>query len=433
MALLVIAACGGPRARGSEVSARGSAEPPRAPDGSPLHLPHVPHDTTTPPNLFDAPERLSARLLVKGARAFAITPDGAWVVYTGTDGISAIRPDGSGKRVLRRAPPGIAPAQFRISADSKTVVFATADHDQLPQGHAYAVAIDGGQPIQLTAEEDHVSGMEITPDGKWVAITRMGRAPVTLAPIGGGAERPFLDDHPLGMTYLMTTDGRVVYRGTRPQIRDLLGGTSRDLAPNVPEAHPFGLIDGAAVVTAGDRVWVAPLDGSNAVRIDPAYTVPPFAISNGRGFVFRAGRKGYVYVDAKTRAPRMLNRPLVEPEDVLFLDSTRTAALYDLVSKLDFPGRRHEIRMSALDGTSDRALAYAKDALHVTVRGASDRRAVVHVTTDDRKIAVFSIAIDTGTITRLTPMWPEPSGDFVVGDKHALVDVQGALYIIDLP
>ena len=81
-----------------------------------------------PPNLVDAPEQLSARLLAKGVDpgAYTFTPDGTWVVYASkTDGMIAIRPDGSGKRVVFKPSVGwIAPARFLAVGHQHDQLFA---------------------------------------------------------------------------------------------------------------------------------------------------------------------------------------------------------------------------------------------------------------------------------------------------------------------
>lgn len=426
-AILLLAACGSSPHAPSPSPSSGSAVAP----------PPAAHDKTTPPNLFDAPETLSARSLAKGAEAaaYAFTPDGAWVVYASkTDGMVALRPDGSNKRVLFKPKVGwIAPAQFQVSANGKHVVFATADSEQVPSGHVYAAAIDGSaRPVQLTTDANHYNLMRITPEGAWVAFTTM-QGEAALAPIAGGKPRPLVAAHPLATQFELLPDNRVVYRGEKHvQIRDLLGGKPRDLAPNVTEAVLGAIIDGAVVVYVDQDIYIAPLDGSKAIKIAPPFRVPPHAIAGGRGFVF-ATNTDEMYVDAKTHAVRRLTRPVVEPEAVFFNDATRDTAFYAVANTLSFPGRRYELRVTALDGSfPDRAYAMVH-ANNVDVRPSGDRRVVVHVRTDERKMAVFSIALDTGRMARLTPLWPESYGELVVSGKHALLDANGELFIIDLP
>lgn len=414
------------------------------------------YDPSAPPNLLAAPAKLTARVLAHDIYGdFAFTPDGAWIVYLShAEGLVAVRPDGKGKRLLsgkstrvqiahdRRSPSREdpddrtrehgdpqAPGYFRFSRDSKTIVYGTY------AGQVYSVSISGGTPIQLTASAQQIGSVEITPDGRWVAISPVGGS-VTLVPIRGGTPRAFLDAHPLGMMFEITSDGRVVFRGPRHvHIRDLLGGTPRDLTPGLPRTDLYKVIDGAAVVAADRVVYVASLDGSGLVRMDAPVSWPPHAVANGRSFAYHDPQYNLLYVDARTKQPRIVNRPLTGAEQVSpFYASTRTALVYNIISSVKArTGRRNELRVAALDGSFERGLAFVPASSTVVLKTThDDRRAVVHVKTDAETMAVFSVALDTGKLQRLTPMWPGWSS-FAVGARHAIVGVGSDLYVMDVP
>ena len=85
-----------------------------------------------------------------------------------------------------------------FSPDGKTIAFIS-DRGGVPQ--VWAVSREGGEPRQITRLEDQVSGLDWSPDGKWLAFS--------VAPGGGLNEQIYLVSPEGGEPKLITAGGQV--------------------------------------------------------------------------------------------------------------------------------------------------------------------------------------------------------------------------------
>lgn len=94
------------------------------------------------------------------------SPDGNWIAFTGTGGLSVVRPSGEGRRALG---PGGGPVGW--SADG-TTTYATRRTDGMRQ--LWSIAIDGGSSRQLTAlsgRRGQMGQYNHETDGRYVYFT----------------------------------------------------------------------------------------------------------------------------------------------------------------------------------------------------------------------------------------------------------------------
>ncbi|MEZ4585066.1 MAG: prolyl oligopeptidase family serine peptidase [Gemmatimonadales bacterium] len=117
-----------------------------------------------------------------GASAVTISPDGAWLLVSGSDG------SGRGFRLMRTDGTsrgdwiaGGAPSWF---PDSRRYAF-------LASGDLWVGSIDGGEAVRLTDDRDDERGPVVSPDGRAIAFysTRSGAQDIWMVPAGGGAPR----------------------------------------------------------------------------------------------------------------------------------------------------------------------------------------------------------------------------------------------------
>ncbi len=359
------------------------------------------------------------RFLARGVEQYGFLADGKRVVYVSkTEGLVAISPDGNDKRVLSTLPV----AHFTAGRD--VVVFSTTDK------RVFAVSAVGGRSIELAKECCESGGaMRITPDGTSVVLRRRG-APPNVVSIRGGTERPFLDvDDAL---YWFTADGRVVYQGAtrHAMIRDLLGGTPRDLTPALPRTEVYEIVDGTAFVTVENTPYLAPFVG-DPVRLpaEMRLAVPGIA-GRGRGFAFWDRQNNLLFVDAKSRRTYRVNRPLSGDEVAGSWASTKDAIVYTIQSS-PAGARDSELRLGLLDSQRDHALARIPNGDAIIQTTPDDRFAVVYAESGERR-ATFAISLADRRVVRVTPIDKRLVGYAKTGERHALVTRGGDLHIIDL-
>lgn len=105
----------------------------------------------------------------------AVDPQGAWAI------VASSRPDLRANRNVgqlwkvsladgsrRRLTGGVADASPQLTPDGRTVLFLRADADSRPQ--VWAMRVDGGEPVQATAEPGGVLEFTVSPEGDRIAF-----------------------------------------------------------------------------------------------------------------------------------------------------------------------------------------------------------------------------------------------------------------------
>ena len=268
-----------------------------------------------------------------------MSPDGEWLVYrvndVDNDELYAERLAG-GPRVLLSPPADSQIPIFRISPDSRHVVFTT--------GNLWSVPIEGGTPTRL--DDGSVFGFSFTPDSEFVAyksdeqyrvsaidgsVTR--DLDLTDSSICGCWTPPITSDGTIAIAYASAAAGEPAQLMALP----LDGSPRRTLAPPAPSGRRgsrFQLSsDDRHVVyhIAHDRkgerqLYSARLDGGGAVRLNRSLPengdVRDFAITpDGIHVVYRADqRRDNVFelwaVPTGGGSSVRLNRPLPTGGDV---------------------------------------------------------------------------------------------------------------------
>jgi dipeptidyl aminopeptidase/acylaminoacyl peptidase len=115
---------------------------------------------------------------LKRVSAPQIAPDGSMIVYTVTttdwkenryDTELWLWKKGGEPFQLTRNPEGSS-INARFTPDGKYVSFTS---DRGKKSQLFIIPVNGGEALQVTNEEDGVSGYEWSPDGKWLGITRL--------------------------------------------------------------------------------------------------------------------------------------------------------------------------------------------------------------------------------------------------------------------
>jgi tricorn protease len=138
------------------------------------------------------------------------SPDGKWIAFvsdkSGTDQVWMAHEDGTG---LKKLSEGDGEKQaIEWAPDSKALLYAGSDHK------LYRYDLEGGKSAVIASgEAGNIQGARFSPDGKWVAYSKLGRdlrPHVYVAPSTGGTERHvgnddllFSETHPV-----WTPDGK---------------------------------------------------------------------------------------------------------------------------------------------------------------------------------------------------------------------------------
>jgi Tol biopolymer transport system component len=395
------------------------------------------------PDLWQVRERRGKlrRIAHRSSMHYAFSPDSSQVVFlSSAEGMVAMRPDGKNKRILASGPPNIAappldadaldypdrrqihgtkrPAQplaplfFRFTPDARSVVYAAREAAGVG---LFVVPLSGGSPRRLAdAGSAEIGSMAITPDSRWVLLSRMAQG-VDVIPLDGKPiSRSLLGPHPLGMIYHITPDSRrVVYRGSQHvHSIDLDGTNDRDLTPGLDRTDSLFLVAGGVIVSE-DRASIryAALDGSGTRQLMPpglSYSWPPEPVAQGKGLAFHDTQFNLYHVDLSSGVYRRINRPLDPGEQASpFYESTSDAIVYAVIRGTDQRSRSYELYVADLKTSVSRLLAVADRIQTFIARPTADQRyIIIHLHNDDDRMAFFRIDLETGDASRLTPFLP---------------------------
>jgi RTX calcium-binding nonapeptide repeat (4 copies)/WD40-like Beta Propeller Repeat len=147
-----------------------------------------------------------AHRVVQGGRAPAWSPNGAWIAYLrGADTIAVARPDGSGRRSIRRAP--YYGSKFGVhepvewTSDGR-IAFVQGGPNEPVGDHVRTIRVDG-KGLRVIADGRRPAW---SPDGRQVVVTVWGevepyRERLDILSANGSGRRPLTGDSPVVSDY----------------------------------------------------------------------------------------------------------------------------------------------------------------------------------------------------------------------------------------
>jgi hypothetical protein len=208
---------------------------------------------------------------------WAFSPSGTVVVFRteGTRGLFRVPADGSAPAAEIRLPDGTAvnlpTDSYRIASDGARVVFGTAEG-------LFAAPLAGGPTLELGADLGafEIGGFVLSPDASRVAfLARLGPADPTAlytTPLAGGPSSPITGSGPVHEVRFSAPGDRVLFTSERGPlglglfVAPATGGAGLLLSGTL-DVRTFATQPADVLVgftAAGDRLYVAPLDGSAA-------------------------------------------------------------------------------------------------------------------------------------------------------------------------
>jgi serine/threonine protein kinase/Tol biopolymer transport system component len=119
------------------------------------------------------------------------SPDGAWVLYSGSDlrHLYRIPIEGGAPKVVVSATMGI---EGKISPDGKWILTSSQDAGPVPVAKFAVIPADGGDPVYVFPHPAGASDMQWSPDGKsfQIIFTQNGASNIWEQPLAGGPPHP---------------------------------------------------------------------------------------------------------------------------------------------------------------------------------------------------------------------------------------------------
>lgn len=223
------------------------------------------------------------------------SPDGKWIIgpYRGTPQgpfeMSLVSPEtGERRTVIKPAPHSLGDSIPSISRDGRTLAFCRTTMSGTCD--IYLVRLDAsvrpsGEPVQLTFENHHITGLDFTADGREIVfssdrsgknglwrIHASGGTPQLFALVSGGAMNPNVSRRADRLVYVEQTGASTIWR---IPVSGSASGTNEAgpfLSSSRDEQAPQFSPDGGRVVFGSDRsgsweIWGAAADGSNASQL----------------------------------------------------------------------------------------------------------------------------------------------------------------------